>query len=377
MQADALPRIPKQSTALGHTDMKQAEASSQASAQKSRGPAGKRIALAELLDVRYAEAAADAGNFINEHIPTLYEYARLCEHVTECGVETANSSWAFARGLRDNGRSVKTLVSVDLNYHPTISHVRAACASNGIDFTFKQGNDIYIALGDTDMIFIDTWHVYGHLKRELDAHHSRVARWIVMHDTEVDGVFGETLRRKWDPWKQAIENAYPVEEVKSGLRPAINEFLAEHPEWRMTKRWTNCNGLTVLQRRSYGGPVPDIPGGDVGEPSDGGAEPSCPSDGGPDLPGNSTTPDHSSGQGVASGSGVPRCGPSARCQACPSAGCCPLVDACDSDDDDGERGDDDDRSEGSDDEDSGSAGTSAISGSRVGIHGDRDGKRWH
>ena len=37
-----------------------------------------------------------------------------------------------------------------------------------VDITFVQGDDLKIEMPtETDMTFIDTWHVYGHLKREL------------------------------------------------------------------------------------------------------------------------------------------------------------------------------------------------------------------
>jgi hypothetical protein len=33
-----------------------------------------------------------------------------------------------------------------------------------------------------------------------------------------------------------------------GLWPAVEEFLAAHPEWKIEKRFTNNNGLTILAR---------------------------------------------------------------------------------------------------------------------------------
>lgn len=46
-----------------------------------------------------------------------------------------------------------------------------------------------------DMLFIDTFHVYGQLRRELARHHGSVSRYIVLHDTEVDKDPGEAVRR--------------------------------------------------------------------------------------------------------------------------------------------------------------------------------------
>jgi hypothetical protein len=39
-----------------------------------------------------------------------------------------------------------------------------------------------------------------------------------------------------------------VEEINRGVWPAIEEFLAAHPEWILKERFTNNNGLTILQR---------------------------------------------------------------------------------------------------------------------------------
>ena len=40
--------------------------------------------------------------------------------------------------------------------------------------------------GPVDLLFIDTFHVYGQLKRELARFEGQVRRYIAMHDTEVD-----------------------------------------------------------------------------------------------------------------------------------------------------------------------------------------------
>jgi hypothetical protein len=40
---------------------------------------------------------------INEHIPTLYEYSKTCESVLELGVRSGVSTFAFIKGLSENG----------------------------------------------------------------------------------------------------------------------------------------------------------------------------------------------------------------------------------------------------------------------------------
>jgi hypothetical protein len=34
-------------------------------------------------------------------------------------------------------------------------------------------NSIKCDIPETDMLFIDTWHIYGHLRRELENHHKK------------------------------------------------------------------------------------------------------------------------------------------------------------------------------------------------------------
>ena len=46
-----------------------------------------------------------------------------------------------------------------------------------------------------------------------------------MHDTEVDKIYGETIRSGWNSYKQSQETVYTVEEIIFGLQRAIDEFL--------------------------------------------------------------------------------------------------------------------------------------------------------
>lgn len=179
---------------------------------------------------------------INEHLPTLRYFASLGSSVVECGVREVVSSYAFVDGLPPSG----TLVMVD------------PYKSNNIDVflksepraSFVHASDLDCPLIDTDLLFIDTWHVYGQLKRELARWHGSVRKYIILHDTEVDGVYGETIRNGWNAEKQSAESGIPVDEIKKGLLPAVNEFLASHPEWKIAAQYINNNGLTVLSRSS-------------------------------------------------------------------------------------------------------------------------------
>ena len=77
-------------------------------------------------------------------------------------------------------------------------------------------------------------------------------KYIVMHDTTIDEIYGETVRLSnilgWDANKQSQETGIPVEEINCGLWRAIEEFLDKNDNWILKKRYMNCYGLTILER---------------------------------------------------------------------------------------------------------------------------------
>lgn len=183
---------------------------------------------------------------INEHLPTLANYASECTHVTECGVRSVVSSYAFAAALV--GRPGTTLVQVDPMSHPNILAFGTECAREGLSVVFHNQSDLDCPLAETDLLFIDTWHVYGQLKRELARWHPYVRSYLILHDTTVDEWDGETVRVGWNAEAQSRHSGIPVDEIRKGLWPAVEEFLQAHPEWRLRERHVHNNGLTVLER---------------------------------------------------------------------------------------------------------------------------------
>ena len=191
---------------------------------------------------------------INEHLPVLQKYARECSSIAECGVRGVVSTWAFLTGLRESQQNNKKLFCVDIE-HVDMDVPKEIAADHGIDLVFLQENSATVDFGqNVDLLFIDTYHVYGHLKRELAHHHSKVNKYIIMHDTTIDEILGETVRIMYtyrpdlSPQVMAEQTGYPVLEIIKGLGPAIKEFLAEHPEWKLLEKLTNSSGMTVLTR---------------------------------------------------------------------------------------------------------------------------------
>jgi hypothetical protein len=95
------------------------------------------------------------------------------------------------------------------------------------EFVFHERDVLWADIEETDLLFLDTWHVYGQLKEEMRLHAGKVRRYIVLHDTTTFGEKGEA-------------------EGHRGLWPAVEEFLAQGT-FRLKQRVANNNGLTVLE----------------------------------------------------------------------------------------------------------------------------------
>jgi hypothetical protein len=188
---------------------------------------------------------------IMEHLATLYKYSKECDSVFETGVRGCVSSWAFLKGLVENNDSTnkKVLFMNDINVC-NINELLLISKKFDIEVKYEWKNNLLLDFDQNyDITFIDTWHIYGQLKRELDKFSKITNKYIIMHDTTVDEIYGETIRCGWDAVKQSKESGIPVEEINKGLWSAVLEFLHNNPEWYIKERYINNNGLTILARR--------------------------------------------------------------------------------------------------------------------------------
>lgn len=174
---------------------------------------------------------------INEHLPTLRDYASRCRHVTEFGVRGIVSTWALLLGLSESKAGyVPRMVSYDLTSPGREAIEEAtflAATRNGgmsVSFTFITGDTRQIAIEETCLLFIDTFHTYNQLHQELNLHGNKARKFIIMHDTETFGRKGEAGD-------------------EGGLLPAIDLFMAENPHWKMRAQYYFNNGLTILERK--------------------------------------------------------------------------------------------------------------------------------
>jgi hypothetical protein len=105
------------------------------------------------------------------------------------------------------------------------------CSSNNIYYQFILGDTTKIKIEETDLLFIDTFHKYGQLKKELELHGNKSKKYIILHDT--------------------TNCEFTDEDVGNiGILKAITEFLELNSHWVIHKRFYNNNGLTILKRKN-------------------------------------------------------------------------------------------------------------------------------
>jgi hypothetical protein len=192
----------------------------------------------ELIHQKYQEKCSTISD-INEHLPTLRKYAEECESIVEMGVRGIVSTWAFLSA------KPKKLISLDL-YHPSsfggnLDEVIQLSSENGIKFEFVEKSSLEYEMPNADLLFIDTWHDYLQLKKEMFRHHSKVNKYIILHDTTT---FGYTDESFYDEYG----NSRPETNLPKGLYPAVDEFLFTNKEWRLWEKKSNNNGLTILKK---------------------------------------------------------------------------------------------------------------------------------
>lgn len=153
-------------------------------------------------------------NDIHEHLPTLVEYGKKCNHITEFGVDVGKSTSAFLMA------HPKQLISYDIVLTKDAKQLASICTDN---FKLIQGSSLSVDIESTDLLFIDSEHSYKQLSQELMLHHSKVKKYIILHDTVT----------------------YSKE-----LMPAVDKFLIMNNDWKIEKHYKNNNGLLILAKNS-------------------------------------------------------------------------------------------------------------------------------
>ena len=189
---------------------------------------------------KHYEKICNISSDINEHLPTLKRYASECKTVTEMGVRFACSTWAFLEARPEK------ITCYDIDYapfKPSANLLNKMCDNYGIKFEFILGDTLKVEIDNTDLLFIDTLHTYNQLIGELTLHSKNVNKWIILHDTTL---FGDGDEYIYNHASDLIKNK---QKDKFGLRSAVNDFLSNNKNWEVKEVYTNCNGLTVLERK--------------------------------------------------------------------------------------------------------------------------------
>lgn len=168
------------------------------------------------------QASLTNGSDICEHLPYLSKITEECEHVTELGVGWAQSTRAFMR-------HDVVLHSYEFQPAPGITEFFLNARSSGRNVTLHHADTRTVEIEETDLLFVDSLHVYEQVKEELRLHADKARKYIVFHDTTTYAERGEFGGK--------------------GIWPAVQEFIDENVgKWELIERFENCNGLTVLKR---------------------------------------------------------------------------------------------------------------------------------
>lgn len=174
---------------------------------------------------------------INEHLQTLMDYSKECDHVTEFGVRWVVSTWAFIV-------YPKRIIFYDIKYDINIEELKNITKEYDIDFEYRISDVLHTEIEQTDLLFIDTLHRYNQLYLELTIHNKKVNKYIILHDTTLFGHMDEGL---YSHASDIVKNNFTS---KNGLKQAINDFLEtdDGKNWIVFREYINNNGLTILKR---------------------------------------------------------------------------------------------------------------------------------
>lgn len=184
------------------------------------------------LIVKEFERLRSTPSDINEHLNTLANVAKECDHITEMGIRSCVSTWAFLLA------NPKKLVSYDINYHENFEKVKEARP----DWEVHVADVLKVEIEPTDLLFLDTLHIGSQIRKELELHGNKVKKYIIFHDTETYGYKPEPIEWQTDN----IRENYKYDD--EGIMPGIKDFMLNNPNWRVMAQFKNNNGLLILKR---------------------------------------------------------------------------------------------------------------------------------
>jgi hypothetical protein len=170
---------------------------------------------------------------INEHLETLYRFAKESDIIVELGTRGLISAYSFLAA------KPKYLYSVDIS-HPqeygckNFDEIIKSASEQGIEYKFLQEDSKTVKIDQDyiDLLFIDTLHTFDQVSNELKNLSHKVKKYIIFHDTVLYGVDGYGINGL---------------EYGNGILKAINQFLENNKNWKCIESYTNNNGLMVLK----------------------------------------------------------------------------------------------------------------------------------
>jgi len=167
----------------------------------------------------FEEVNGGKTRFVRYHLKTLKQYASECDTITEMGVDSANTTWAF---LDSRPKKLTSIDIINTKAPEIVALAGTLAEKEGIDFEFILADTTKIEIEPTEFLYIDTLHTYPQLKRELEIHPQKVSKYIAFHDT--------------DMFKDMAE--------------ALYEFLEKYPnDWEICYETKESCGLTIIKRK--------------------------------------------------------------------------------------------------------------------------------
>jgi hypothetical protein len=170
----------------------------------------------------YAEVRQIPGT-IDQHLDNLLQMGSGVQTILELGSGMSTVAWLAGGAM---------VTSVDVDPMPWAADLATLAQGR---LAFHQTSSLTFPPRPVDLLFIDTLHIYAQLLAELTLHGPHAASWIVLHDTESFRGPGSPLLDRYHPGDR-------------GLQAALDEWLAQHPEWGVFMHWSHQHGLTVLGR---------------------------------------------------------------------------------------------------------------------------------
>jgi len=196
--------------------------------------------MSNLFETEYINAYTQPSDMF-EHVKYLKS---LCDdqdvnHVTEMGTRTGISTRAWLN-------SDVALRACDLKFDSRIKQLMDIAIEEGKDVSYHEGNCLHVEIEETDLLFLDTWHVYDQVIAELNLHASKVKKYIVFHDTITFGFVDE--KNKVHVGIHEVDDELKDGTKNVGIFNAIVKFMIDNPGWKFKEHRTVNNGLTVIER---------------------------------------------------------------------------------------------------------------------------------